>query len=384
MTPTLPYPISAPVATEAEDQRSKDQLEGPIRVLSEAEWEAKWNIALSSDPQAFTGLPDQAYRELPGWNASLLKDVVENTTFHAWAKNLDPDRPPREKKDQFTVGSIFHTRLNEPQEIGNRYVVAPVDMPPRPTARQLQKPKPKKDGTWNTGSTSYQNWEKFHENEQAWLSFLEENKGKEIVSQSQMDEGLRQAKAVLDHPVLGQLYQNHPWNPIANELTLTCIDPLTKSRIKGRIDALRIIEGVLVYLDTKGTKNGAPGPGGFGKEASNFNYLIQAAFYLDLGYRCERAIERVLSLQEGSLMLLGKTFRFIAVEKPLACHQTIGTYDVHEDDLALGRGAYRKALNDIDSAMRMGYFSGYSEAPKLLEVPEWHRRELRMYIGGDE
>lgn len=352
--------------------------------LSEADWTAKWGISLSDTPQAFTGLPDQAYRELPGWNASLLKDVVEYTPFHAWLKNLDPNRPPREKKDAFTVGSIFHTRLNEPQEINNRYVMVPDDMPSRPTTRQLQKPKPKKDGTWNTGATSYQNWEKFCENEQTWVTFLDENKGKEIVTQSQLDEGLRQAEAVLTHPVLGPLYQDHPWNPIANELTLTCIDPVTRSRIKGRVDALRIIEGVLVYLDTKGTKNAAPGAGGFGKEASNFNYLIQAAFYLDLGYHCERAIEKALGLTEGCLITIKKEFRFIAVEKPIACHQTIGTYSVYEDHLALGRRAYRKALNDIDSSMRMGYFPGYSEAPRYLEIPGWHIRKLETYVGGDE
>lgn len=384
MTISLPQTMSAPVETEANKLNSADQAESPVRILSEEEWTTKWGFMLTHEPQAFTGLPDRAYREMPGWNASLLKDVVEYTPFHAWAANINPNRPPREKKDQFTVGSIFHTKLNEPEELENRYIVPPVDMPSRPTARQLVKPKPKKDGSWNTSSTSYQNWEKFMENEKIWADFLEKHKGKEIVTQSQLDEGLWQAKAVVDHPVLGPLYQNHPWNPAANELTLTCIDPITKSRIKGRIDALRIIEGVLVYLDTKGTKNAAPGPNGFGKEASNFNYLVQAAFYFDLGYYCERAIERELGLTDGCLMFLNKEFRFIAVEKLYLCSQTIGTYVVSEDDISLGRRAYRKALNDIDSAMKMGFFPGYSEAPLPLEIPGWHRRKLEMYIGGDE
>lgn len=372
-------PPTAPVETAAE------QIDSPPAILSEAEWTAKWGIQLTSEPQAFSGLPDRAYREMPGWNASLLKDVVDTTTFHAWRKNLDPNRPPREEKDQFTVGSIFHTFLNEPEELDLRYAVLPSDMPSRPTLKQLKKPKPKKDGTWNTSTTAYQNWEKFIENEKIWTDFLEEHKGKEIVTQSQLDEGRGQAEAVLNHPVLGPLYRrDHPWNPDANELTLTCIDPITGSRIKGRIDALRIIEGVLVYLDTKGTKNGAPGPNGFGKEASNYNYLIQAAFYFDLGYYCERAIEKTLGLTKGCLMLLRKEFRFIAVEKLYLCSQTIGSYVVSEDDIVLGRRAYRKALNDIDSAMKMGFFAGYSEAALPLEVPGWHRRQLEMYIGGDE
>ena len=311
--------------------------------------------------------------------------MVEYTPFHAWRKNLDPNRQPRAKKDQFTAGSIFHTVLNEPEELNSRYVVLPSDMPSRPTARQLEKPKPKKDGTWNTNATAYQNWEKFVENEKIWTDFLEEHEGKEIVDQSQMDEGRRQAEAVLNHPVLGPLYQkDHPWCPTANELTLTCVDPITRSRIKGRIDAARIIENVLVLLDTKGTKNGAPGVNGFGKEVSSYNYLVQAAFYLDLGYHCERAIEKALNLTAGCLMMLKKEFRFIAVEKLYLCSQTIGTYAVSDDDISLGRRAYRKALNDIDSAMKMGFFAGYSEAPLLLEVPGWHRRQLEMYIGGDE
>lgn len=350
--------------------------------LTDAQWTDKWGAPLTGEPQAFVQLPDQAYRELPGWNASLLKIVVDRGEYHAWREYLDPSRPPREEKPHFISGSIFHCRLNEPDELDKRFVVLPSDLPSRPTAKQLQKPPPKKDGTWNEGTQAYQNWLAYCQAEECWQKFLKEHQGKQFVTQSLMAEGVSQALAVLNHPVLGGLYSDHPWKLIADELTLTYIDPITRSRCKARIDALRIIEGILYALDTKGAQDASPRS--FGKDAGKFGYIIQAAFYLDAVFHCGRAIEKALGLSDGALIGLPSLFRFIVVEKDRPCSKLVATYDTPEEHISLGRRAYRKALNQIDAAHRMRYYEGYSESAVELQLPPFELQKVLAFIGDAE
>lgn len=383
--------------SESPATTAESPAQAPRRPLTEAEWQEKWGISLTREPQAFSGLPDEAYRQLPGYNASLLKKVVEKTLYHTWRDELDPNRPPREEKDVFTVGSIFHCRLNEPEELERRFVVVPEDMPSRPTQKQLTKPKAKKDGTWNESSTAYQNWVKYCENEKTWVDFLAKNEGKEIVTQKQLDEGISQAEAILRHPVLAPRYENTPENRRGNELTLTYIDPQTGERCKVRIDALRIIGNTLWIGDTKGAQDASPGPDGFGRAAAKFGYVLQASFYFDGVFYCQRAIEKIFDLPDGSLIPLRKEFEFIAVEKYLPAPETIGRYIISDENIAFtenglnsasllswGRRLYRKALNNLVSATKMKYFPGYSTAAVELQIPPYAYRQWQDYLGDAE
>jgi len=357
-TPTLPAPLP----------------EGEALLSPEVAWEQRWELQLTDQPQVFASLPREAYDELPGWNASLLKVALSRTPAHAWFEFINPEREQEEDAGQFLIGNLFHCRLLEPELFDQRYLVLPANAPKRPTARQLEGPKPRKDGSVNTDTAAYANWEDARTREAWWQAFEREHPGAgsaQQVSAKDLALGDALAGAVAAHPVLGPRFADTLANRWGNELTLTWRDPLTGARCKARLDAVRFLGDRLWIGDLKSAMDAGPGVDHFGRAAANFDYCLSAAWYRDAAQVCRASLEELLDLPEGALITMpnGYEFEFIAVEKAHPRPEFIGRYLLADEQAELGRRMARRALDLVVQADASGWWPGYDSAAVPLELP---------------
>jgi exodeoxyribonuclease VIII len=347
---------------------------GEALLSPEAAWEVAWGHSLTGAPQVFAGLPREAYDALPGWNASLLKVALSKSPAHAWSEFINPYREITEDAGQFLIGNLFHCRLLEPELFDQRYLVLPPDAPKRLTAKQLEGPKPRRDGTINTETVAYANWREAMARATWWEAFLAEHPGADTaqnVSDKDLALGDALAGAVISHPVLGPRFADTPQNRAGNELTLTWVDPLTSARCKARLDAVRFLGDRLWIGDLKSAMDAGPGPDHFGRAAANFDYCLSAAWYRDAAQFCRAEIESLLGLPEGALIVApnGYEFEFIAVEKAHPRPEFIGRYLLSDEQAELGRRMARRALETMVQAEASGWWPGYDSAATVLELP---------------
>jgi len=134
-----------------------------------------------------------------------------------------------------------------------------------------------------------------------------------------------------------------------NEMSFFGTCPDTGMTLKCRPD--RIIGSTLVDVKTCGDI------GIFEKSVANYNYHIQAAFYLD-----------VFELATGTKP---KNFLFVAVEKqaPFDC----AVIQLSPDYIELGRKQYREALKEMKQCQESGEFPGMMNGKEVLTMtaPYW-------------
>jgi exodeoxyribonuclease VIII len=380
MTTTISAPVQTPTPAPI----------GEALLSPEAAWEAAWGHALTGAPQVFAGLPREAYDQLPGWNASLLKVIIEKTEAHAWSEFINPDREQEEDTGHLLVGNLAHCRVLEPELFDQRYLALPPDAPKRPTAKQLEGPKPRKDGTINKDIQTYADWQEAVQRENWWKSLEvaaaergDGRKAAQIVGDKDLRLGDALAGAVLNHPVLAPRFADTPQNRAGNELTLTGIDPLTGARWKARLDAVRFLGDRLWIGDLKSAMDAGPGPDCFGRAAANFNYCLSGAWYRDAAQFCRAPLEELLGLPEGALITMpnGYEFEFIAVEKAHPRPEFVGRYVLTDEQAQLGRGMARRALERAVQAEASGCWLGYDSAAQPLQLPGHAYQKMQRLAG---
>jgi hypothetical protein len=355
---------------------------GEALLSTEAAWEAAWGHTLTDRPQVFPGLPRDAYAQLPAINASLIKCVALKNEAHAWRKMRDPEREESEDKDDFLVGHIAHTVLLEPELFNQRYLEIPADAPSRPTAKQLESPKPNKDGSINDKTKAYAAWQEALQRKEWWEQFQAKNKHfltAQLVPHKLQQLGKACGQAVLDHPVLGGFFDKRYRH--LNELTLTYIDPLTGRRMKCRLDCLRVSSGLLWIGDLKTARTAAPGPDGFARDAGNHGYLLSATFYHDATIHCREPLEELLDLPDGALIGIVRRFEWIAIEKACPRPDFIGRYFLTEEQLESARPAVRAGIDRVVQAEASGWWPGYDTAAQPLELSGYASQKMQRLAG---
>jgi hypothetical protein len=139
-----------------------------------------------------------------------------------------------------------------------------------------------------------------------------------------------------------------------SEVSMFATDPETGLRIKGRLDALRVLNDMEAHIvDVKTTSAGADAHN-FARQAASLNYHFSAAWYLRL---CE-------------LNGLPPTrFYWLAVET--APPYAVALYEVHPDALELGRDMMREALDLIADCEAAGEWPAYGDGVATLNLPPW-------------
>ncbi len=119
--------------------------------------------------------------------------------------------------------------------------------------------------------------------------------------------------------------------------------------MKGRLD---FVADAGYLVDLKTTKDASPS--GFGRSVVTYEYLMQAAMYVD-----------------GWAAATGKVLPYVFVAVESAAPNVVQCYQVPEHLIELGRDKYRAALAKVRVCRETNSWPGYASAELELELPPW-------------
>lgn len=161
--------------------------------------------------------------------------LLDKSPYHFWYKHLSGLSQPQEPTLPMVMGSLFHTLLLEPHMFSKEYcLLSKID---RRTAQ---------------GKEIYSN-------------FIEENKGKIIISQEQFDKAMHMAELVKKHEIVSTLLDESVF-----EQSIFWTDKETGLQFKVRPD----IWSQKMVVDVKTTQDASPNR--FMSSAYKYGYYIQA------------------------------------------------------------------------------------------------------------
>jgi exodeoxyribonuclease VIII len=249
-------------------------------------------------------------------------DDIEKSPRIFYARNRDPNRPPRpEPTPAMVLGTMVHCAILEPAEFDNRYKMAP-----------------KVDRRTTAGKAEFA----------AFQTSLKP--GQEAADTAMIEQACKMASSIHCIGPLRDLLSNG--DP---EVSAYFTDALSGAACRIRPDWVAPAGDGVILLDVKTCPDASPT--GFAKSIANYRYAVQAAFYSD-----------------GWTAATGQTvhaFVFAAVEKeyPFAA----AAYILDDESIEQGRRAYRRNLATYAECMDSGRWPGYTDADeiKLLTLPNW-------------
>ena len=168
----------------------------------------------------------------------------------------------------------------------------------------------------------------------------------------EFSQGMAAASAVLRNPTAADLLaRGRP------EQTLTWTDP-TGVPMRARVDWLpdKRPGQQFTAVDLK-TTGGSAHPSEFARQAAKFEYVMQAAHYMDGIKAC--------GLDDDPAFVL------IVVETSAPHLVSLVQFD--EYDLQIGREKIAEAVNIYRGCVESGVWPGYSEEVQTIEMPAWYR-----------
>lgn len=288
----------------------------------------------------FADIPNATYHGGPGVSKSGL-DLIARSPLHYWhARNASNDNEPTAAQ---RIGSAAHKLILEPDTFGDEFAVAP-DVDRRT-----------KDG------------------KALWAEFVEENAGKVVLNESEMDQLEAMRDAVMAHPAARGLLSSVPGRA---ELSAYWRDAETGVLCRCRPDFWRA-DGIIVDLKT--TDDASPEE--FGRSILKWRYHVQAAMYLD-GTRAAAeqggGLDLIVDPAQGEgFAAIPEHFLFIVVEKKPP--HAVAVYKLDSLSLAHGTAEYRRDLARFAECLANDSWPAFGETVLQTGLPEWF---LRRELGG--
>lgn len=284
----------------------------------------------------FKGMSDIEYHfERDDMSSSALKVISKKSAAHYYYQFLDPEYKAERlqqkrdvmsgkntKKAHLRFGDCFHKLLLEPKEFEKKVVL------------WSGLPRNKKEGK--------DEFNKIMENfEDGMLTMTEaEHKSAQEMAESVLSLSTARDFIHADGDAEASLF----WH-----------DETYGIDCKARVDYLTH-DGFLIDLKTAQNSDHE----GFRKDAYNFGYYIQAAWYM-------RGYEAVFGKKP-------KGFCFIAIEKEKP--YVAGTYYATDDELMLGHYDIERALEEYSLSKKSGSWRGYPDKFVPLGLPAWGKKRL--------
>ena len=248
----------------------------------------------------------ETYRDTDAVNASLLKKLRVSPLNAFFA--------PEKDTDSLQFGRLYHEYIFEPEQFTSNYYIYD----------EKKRPEPLK----NMGSTKNKMWKEH---------ILKRNKGKMPLTVAQR----KQLSAMLNNL--------HKYAGLAMSLieSSECEKSLyTEIKVNGdvlpvkcRFDCINVERGAI--LDLKTTKNASPGE--FSREAGQYAYHLQAAFYL-------RLAEAVYK----------KPFKFFILAQETTAPYNVALREVSDSMRAKGDHELIKLLNEAAHVRKTGEIESYN------------------------
>jgi len=271
-------------------------------------------------PGIYPDILNEDYHAGPGISASGLKLIAERSPLHYWSAYLDPKREPRKTTPAMILGTAIHAAVLEPDTFGERFY-----------------PAPDVDRRTKEGKLLY---------ETALGIAAEQNAT--LISSDDYAAALKIQQSCREHPLAQVIFAEGK-----AEQSVFWIDPETEVLCKCRPDWL--MPGAI--LDVKSTEDASAEA--FMKSAYNYQYHLQAAFYMD-------GMAAAWNEQP-------EAFMFLAHEKTAPWASAY--YFADGEMIDGGRAEYRKALRLYADCLAKDKWPGYSQQLQPLGLPRWAKRE---------
>lgn len=266
-------------------------------------------------------MPAKEYHAVEALSQSVAKTLFYQSPAHAQMLK----EAPKESK-ALTFGSAFHTLILEPDLLFDSVAVAP-----------------KVDKRTKAGKAE-------------WAAFVEENEGKEIISNDELLTLTSMAEAVKQSASATALLRSS--GPIEESVFFEWEGVKCKSRLDK-------CWGVAV-VDLKSAKDASPD--GFARDAFKYGYHFQGAWYLEAAKH---------------LGMDAKQFGIVAVEKTAPFG--VGVYTLPTEAIEIGRAECLKAIEIYKRCQESGEWPCYPDIPVELSVPAWvHFRAKNLGIKLEE
>jgi len=246
--------------------------------------------------------------------STILKSIASKTVIHAIEN-------PFVENEASILGSALHCKVLNPETFDEEFIVSP-----------------KFDRRTKAGKEGY-------------AEFQEKAQGKSVlnIDQFELVEGM--ARAIFDHGTAKRVLTGGE----AEFSYFTKFEGVDME-LKCRPDYVN--ENVLI--DVKSCRDASPAE--FSRACANFNYHIQAAFYLDV---YNKVMETKI-----------KDFYFLVVEN--TSPHAVAIYKLDEESIELGRVQYRQALGKLSEYLKESKTGEikkqklmYGELIKELSLPSW-------------
>jgi hypothetical protein len=265
-------------------------------------------------PGTYTGIPAEEYHAWKAANYSTLKRFKQSA---AHAREIMVNPPVQ--TDSMALGTRVGEALLEPGVFANGYIVA-ADVGDR----------------------------RFKEAKAKYKAFQEEAGDKTILTTVEMHKTKMMRDSIANHPLVQEIMAG---DGVA-EMSFVWEDSATGVLCKGRTDWYGSLWGNHVACDLKTTK--LCSPGGWPREIANFQYHVQAAFYLD-GLNAVSADER-----HWLWWCVENTSPFLSA-----------VYQADPMVIEEGRRVYRAYLRAWLTCQETGVWAGYPEGLSIVDIPHW-------------
>lgn len=183
----------------------------------------------------------------------------------------------------------------------------------------------------------------------AFVAF-HESEGRICIHREEAARLSKMLRRIKSHPVAAKWLKA----PGMRECSFFWTDPTTGVGCRCRPDLIVRTRDGYVIIDLKTTQDARPYA--FGKSSATYRYHVQSPFYID-------GVETVLDAPVVA-------FLFIAVET--AEPHGVGVYEIHPEDIKLGRQAY---IEDLQKWVRYTEtkqpWEGYPDDIAHLPLPKW-------------
>ena len=244
-------------------------------------------------------------------NSSMLKKI-----FYKSEKHLDINNSP----DGSRFGKVTHAYYLEPDKFNEECVL--IDQPKTKT-----------------------------ESSKAWQDEINRHAPKLVYTQSELD--------------LIKRWGLPSFNKNKNELTIYATCPVTKLKMKARIDSLEELNNNMYdkSIDLKTISDGSQ----FQKDSYNYGYVFSQAYYAYCYF-----------------MVTGKFLEceFISLEK--TAPYNVDYYPVYMEDMELWTDVVKECLKKYKKILDTGIKKGYNPNRKQLKLKGWQKSEINNFLGRNE
>lgn len=269
-------------------------------------------------------MPADEYHRSSAVSNSMLSAMHESP-YHCWAKYINPNRPSAESTPAMKAGTLLHTALLEPWNMGG-YVVKPDDIDMRTKAG-------KEWGATYAGLT--------------------------IITQDQHETTSSQIKAIHAVPLLHDLLCRQG---NAAEASVFWDDAATGMPCRARPDLMTDpTKKRVTVLDVKTTRDASPD--GFGRAVAEYGYHRQAAHYTNgleaNGFEVEAFVFAVVT----------NSYPFVAV-----------AYILDQASAAQGFEEVAELLDLYRNCERAGTWPAFGDGLQPLSLPKWAQRSNEIEV----